>query len=373
MGTIYLHRNKLNGKCYVGQTIASVAAINSARWCNGRGYDSKSLFGMAILKYGWNNFEHIILKEEVPVEELNHWEIYYIDYFHSYVRDEAGGGYNATKGGETSKYTWELSEDIWLKTNYDPQIARQELYNRFITQFPKTLHTKAAVFARLKTLRLSTADNINYWTEEEIALLQEVYSVLPKLQLLEAFPGRSLEALRTKAKQLGLTRQVDCNSKYSQKELDIIRKYYTLYGLDYCAKLLPNRSAQSIKDKANKVLHLKHNIKFTESAGFDLEAFREYYAVHSIKETAEYFSLSETQITNLASRVGAIRSKETIKTGSVPQAVVCVELNQQFESAAAAGKILNLGGAWKSILACCQGKRKTAGGYHWKFLEKQKS
>ena len=95
--------------------------------------------------------------------------------------------------------------------------------------------------------------------------------------------------------------------------------------------------------------------------------------MHSIKETAEYFSLSETQITNLASRVGAIRSKETIKTGSVPQAVVCVELNQQFESAAAAGKILNLGGAWKSILACCQGKRKTAGGYHWKFLEKQKS
>ena len=106
MGTIYLHKNKLNGKCYVGQTIASVAAINSARWCNGRGYDPKSLFGMAILKYGWDNFEHIILKEEVPVEELNRWEIYYIDYFHSYVHDEAGGGYNATRGGETSKYTF---------------------------------------------------------------------------------------------------------------------------------------------------------------------------------------------------------------------------------------------------------------------------
>ena len=31
MGTIYLHKNKTNGKCYIGQTVASVESINRAR------------------------------------------------------------------------------------------------------------------------------------------------------------------------------------------------------------------------------------------------------------------------------------------------------------------------------------------------------
>ena len=31
MGTIYLHKNKINNKCYVGQTVATADAINKAR------------------------------------------------------------------------------------------------------------------------------------------------------------------------------------------------------------------------------------------------------------------------------------------------------------------------------------------------------
>lgn len=369
MGTIYLHKNKINGKCYVGQTTATVEAINSARWFNGRGYSPKSIFGHAILKYGWDAFEHIILKEDVSVEELNYWEMYFVEYYHSYVHDDAGGGYNATKGGDfTSKYTWELSEDIWLKDNYDPKVARQELYDQFIQQFPKTLHTKAAVFARLKTLRLSTTENVNYWTEEEIARLQEGYSKLPKQQLLEAFPGRSIETLRKKAQELNLTRQVDCNRKYSEAELDILRQYYTLYGPEYCAQLLPGRTVSSVRDKANKLLHLKYHEKFTKEAGFDVEFFKAYYAVHSIKETAEYFNLSNSQITNIANRLNIKRNKDTIKTGVPPQPVICVELNQYFESAVSAGKALNLK-TWRNILECCKGTRQTAGGYHWKFFK----
>ena len=46
--------------------------------------------------------------------------------------------------------------------------------------------------------------------------------------------------------------------------------------------------------------------------------------------------------------------------------VVCVELNQTFNDAASAAKILNCQSG--VILAVCRGERKTCCGYHWKFL-----
>ena len=46
--------------------------------------------------------------------------------------------------------------------------------------------------------------------------------------------------------------------------------------------------------------------------------------------------------------------------------VFCIELNRKFDDATEAGKKLSLDGS--AILKVCQGKRKTCGGYHWKFL-----
>ena len=63
MKTIYLHRNKINNKVYIGQTIQSP----EERWKNGNGYKGCYYFYNAIQKYGWDNFEHIIL------EQNNNW------------------------------------------------------------------------------------------------------------------------------------------------------------------------------------------------------------------------------------------------------------------------------------------------------------
>lgn len=85
-GFIYLHKNKINGKCYVGQTIKDRP---EKRWQNGTGYRGNSKFSAAIQKYGWDNFEHIILEKDVPVENLNARENYWIDYY-----DTISNGYN---------------------------------------------------------------------------------------------------------------------------------------------------------------------------------------------------------------------------------------------------------------------------------------
>lgn len=91
MYTVYKHVNKINGKVYVGQTAYSV----SRRWRkNGSGYKI-GIFKSAIQKYGWNNFEHIIIKEGLTKEEANELEIKLIREY-----KDLGISYNITDGGE---------------------------------------------------------------------------------------------------------------------------------------------------------------------------------------------------------------------------------------------------------------------------------
>ena len=94
MKTIYLHRNKINNKVYIGQTIQPL----EDRWKNGFGYKTCYYFYNAIQKYGWDNFEHIILEqsENWTQEELNNKEKEYIKLFNSTNPDY---GYNICEGG----------------------------------------------------------------------------------------------------------------------------------------------------------------------------------------------------------------------------------------------------------------------------------
>lgn len=71
--TVYIHRNKLNNKCYIGITSKSPRV----RWGNGSRYCGKSKngeykqpkFAHAIQKYGWDNFEHNILFTNLTKEK----------------------------------------------------------------------------------------------------------------------------------------------------------------------------------------------------------------------------------------------------------------------------------------------------------------
>lgn len=49
-----------------------------------------------------------------------------------------------------------------------------------------------------------------------------------------------------------------------------------------------------------------------------------------------------------------------------PREVVCIETGEVFANATQAGKAI--GTARQNITACCNGKRKSAGGKHWKYL-----
>ena len=80
MFSVYMHINKINHKIYIGQTSQSP----ELRWGkNGGGYTGCSYFYNAIQKYGWENFEHCILKENLNQDEANYWEKYYFQIFDS--------------------------------------------------------------------------------------------------------------------------------------------------------------------------------------------------------------------------------------------------------------------------------------------------
>ena len=91
-GVIYMHRNLINNKVYIGQTIQKP----EYRWNEGKGYKGSSLFYNAIQKYGWNNFQHLILEKDIPQNLLNQKEEYYIALYQS---DNRNYGYNLTTGG----------------------------------------------------------------------------------------------------------------------------------------------------------------------------------------------------------------------------------------------------------------------------------
>lgn len=98
MYCIYLHRNKINNKVYIGQT--KFGDNSNKRWQNGNGYKENISFYYDIQKYGWNNFEHIILENNLTLDESNKLEKQYILYYNS---TNPSVGYNTMPGGGKSE------------------------------------------------------------------------------------------------------------------------------------------------------------------------------------------------------------------------------------------------------------------------------
>lgn len=72
--TVYAHINKINGKSYIGitsQTPEERWGINGSRYLrtNKRGRYHQPKFAYAIKKYGWDNFDHVILKNNLIKDE----------------------------------------------------------------------------------------------------------------------------------------------------------------------------------------------------------------------------------------------------------------------------------------------------------------
>lgn len=93
--TVYMHKNKINGKVYVGIT----SQKPQHRWGNnGVNYKKGLRFYNAIQKYGWDNFEHIILFTSLTKQQAEQIEIILI---REYKSNNIKYGYNIANGGNS--------------------------------------------------------------------------------------------------------------------------------------------------------------------------------------------------------------------------------------------------------------------------------
>lgn len=124
---VYVHKNKINGKMYVGQTCQKP----QRRWSNGYGYKQCPAFYNAINKYGWDSFEHTIVKEGLTHEEANDLEKELIQ---KYQTTNSDFGYNLSIGGQEAFANYNLREVICLNT--------KEVFNSTADAAEKYLNTR---------------------------------------------------------------------------------------------------------------------------------------------------------------------------------------------------------------------------------------
>ncbi len=99
----YVHVNKINGKKYVG--ITSQPFRKRCR-LDGSGYKQNPIFYNAIKKYGWDNFQHIIIFKNLDFKNAQRYEKILISLFKS---NESEFGYNSQSGGINS---FSLNEQV---------------------------------------------------------------------------------------------------------------------------------------------------------------------------------------------------------------------------------------------------------------------
>ena len=90
---LYLITNSINNKKYIG-----ITNNPKKRWENHRcNNDPTMAIAKAIKKYGAENFKFEILLKNIPLDEIDDYEIEYIEKYESHV--STGKGYNISKGG----------------------------------------------------------------------------------------------------------------------------------------------------------------------------------------------------------------------------------------------------------------------------------
>jgi group I intron endonuclease len=112
---IYKATNKINNKCYIGQTVKSLRTrkLSHINLCKNNRINN---FYNAVNKYGWNNFKWEVLCECNSKEELDEMEFHYIKQYDTYKN-----GYNMTLGGDKGTYGWIPTKETRKKMSISKQ------------------------------------------------------------------------------------------------------------------------------------------------------------------------------------------------------------------------------------------------------------
>jgi len=128
--SLYIHFNKINHKKYIGITSLSVVQ----RWhTDGSGYKNQRLFYRAISKYGWNNFEHVVIFNKLSPEKAYELEQLFIDALNTNRKD---CGYNISRGGEN------ISLGAYNIESMSTPVYQYTIEGEFVTEYPSMMEAQ---------------------------------------------------------------------------------------------------------------------------------------------------------------------------------------------------------------------------------------
>lgn len=134
MYIVYIHKNMINGKVYIGKTCQTLEKRSGS---NGIGYRNCNGFYPAIKKYGWDNFKHIILFSNLTAEEANKLEKKMIVKYNS---RHTSYGYNIRIGGQGMESEDSLS--LWSNPEYVDKIKLANKKNWEDPGYKESMKTK---------------------------------------------------------------------------------------------------------------------------------------------------------------------------------------------------------------------------------------
>lgn len=281
-GEIYLVRNKVNGKCYVGQAAKYVSKNNKKWGTNGRWKshtreafgdcrDHCLLLNQALRKYGVEAFEVSTLCE-CFLEEMNDYEKKYMEEYNSLVPN----GYNLREGGsngkaseESRKKMAESRKGIEHSDERRRNISKGQLGNRRRTkarkhiedeQLPKyivALRQKGVVVGysvKAFPVGINHAGYISKAFHDRnipAAALEKALAYLAELQ--ETYSHIETEATQKKQEELPEKALETLEKKYSQNLPTYIYPIIEDLKLKGYSVQLPNHPTETFIDKTNKL------------------------------------------------------------------------------------------------------------------------
>ena len=108
-GYIYKLTNKINGKCYIGQSVNPKQRWYSYKSLNCK--DQPKIYN-ALKKYGPNNFTY-----EIIATGFNKYNLDYLEDIYEILHDSIVGGYNIKRGGATGRHS-ENSKEKMRKNSF---------------------------------------------------------------------------------------------------------------------------------------------------------------------------------------------------------------------------------------------------------------
>lgn len=161
---VYLARNKVNGKCYVGQTSRSLLVRAKEHSRHARRSDrSRGVFHKALLLHGAEAFEWEVLGRSRDRDRLDALERAWIDFLGSRVPDgynlETGGNRNKRHSPESKARIAQAATGVEFSAARRARISASKTGQRYA---PRTAEHRAAISAAKTGKKIKRAPAASY-------------------------------------------------------------------------------------------------------------------------------------------------------------------------------------------------------------------